>query len=313
MSENHPGVFEDPNEARHQNMSKGGGLKKTCPACKNKIFNGFKKCPMCKAPQPKNVRLNKKIEKFERKKKIWVANTKKNQVTSHLWDDAIILIEKLHAVGWRPLLLVEYPHKKAKMILPKDKVLGKSAQTCVENIYEIFKMMVEVNTEQATDSSHEPEEATVTLNFEITPLREQDSVATISVDQGAGTVADFNKPPTGQDLTSGMSLDQGAGTEDGPEWLLSPPPTVQDSVAAVSVDQGAGTVAVADQPATGQGKRRNQRKRVRTKDCPHNNRDVHPYRGIIRTRQRKGKTELLYDWMPCDLCGKTWPPTWQTA
>ncbi|KAG1955371.1 hypothetical protein F2P79_008463 [Pimephales promelas] len=65
--------------------------------------------------------------------------------------------------------------------------------------------MVEVNPEQATDSSHEPEEATVTLNFEITnPLREQD-------------------------LTSGMNLDQGAGTEGGPELLLSPPPTVQDS------------------------------------------------------------------------------------
>ncbi len=73
-------------------MSKGGGLKKTCPACKNKIFNGFKKCPMCKASQPKNVRLKKKIEKFEQKKKTWVANTKKNQVTSHLWDDAIILV-----------------------------------------------------------------------------------------------------------------------------------------------------------------------------------------------------------------------------
>ncbi len=31
-----------------------------------------------------------------------------------------------------------------------------------------------VNTDQTTDSSHEPEEATVTLNFEITtPIREQ--------------------------------------------------------------------------------------------------------------------------------------------
>ncbi|KAK7169978.1 hypothetical protein R3I94_000272 [Phoxinus phoxinus] len=204
------------------------------------------------------------------------------------------------------------------MILPKDQVLGKGAQTCVQNIYEIFKMMVEVNTDQATDSSHEPGEATVTLNFEITPLtREQESVAIISVDQGAGTVAVADQPLTGQDLTGGESLDQGAGTEDGPELLPSPPPTVQDSVAIISVDQGAGTVAVAvdvaDQPLKGQGKRRNQRKRVSTKDCPHNNRDVHPYRGIIRTRQRKGKTELLYDWMPCDLCGKTWPPTWQTA
>ncbi len=47
---------------------------------------------MCKASQPKHVRLKEKIEKFEQKKKTWVANTKKNQVTSHLWDDAIILV-----------------------------------------------------------------------------------------------------------------------------------------------------------------------------------------------------------------------------
>lgn len=61
------------------------------PSMQNKIFNSFKKCPMCKAPQPKNVRLNKKIEKFKQKKKKGCQHTK-NQVTSHLWDDAIILV-----------------------------------------------------------------------------------------------------------------------------------------------------------------------------------------------------------------------------
>ncbi|XP_039528969.1 uncharacterized protein LOC120480080 isoform X2 [Pimephales promelas] len=171
------------------------------------------------------------------------------------------------------------------MILPKDELLSK------------------VNPEQATDSSHEPEEATVILNFEITnPLREQDSVATISVDQG--TVAVGDQSPTGQDLTSGMTLDQGAGTEGGPELLLSPPPTVQDSVATISVDQEAGTVAVADQPPTGQGKRRNQRKRVRTKDCPHNNRDVHPYRGIIRTSRERGRPNSCTTGCPAIYAGK---------
>ncbi len=55
-------------------------------------------------------------------------------------------IEKLHAVGWRPLLLLEYPYKKAKMILPKDLALGTNAQTCVNNIHEIYKIMVEGET-----------------------------------------------------------------------------------------------------------------------------------------------------------------------
>ncbi len=44
------------------------------------------------------------------------------------------------------MLLLEYPHKKAKLILPKDLPLGTNAQTCVKNIHEIFKIMVEGET-----------------------------------------------------------------------------------------------------------------------------------------------------------------------
>ncbi len=78
-------------------MSKrGGGLKKTCPACKEKIFNGFKMCPNCKAPQCKHLRLKKKIEKFEQKKDTWVASNKRNQLISHLLDDAVILVSNLY-------------------------------------------------------------------------------------------------------------------------------------------------------------------------------------------------------------------------
>ncbi|KAL0970074.1 hypothetical protein UPYG_G00236790, partial [Umbra pygmaea] len=205
------------------------------------------------------------------------------------------------------------------------------------------------NTNQPTQTtSHDSEE--VTLHLESIPnpsTGEQDSTAAtgmvqgavatdgpecelclpptgqanICMDQGAVTKADpghdINQPPTGPDLTAGMSMDLGAGTEDGPELHFSPPPTGKDSIAAI--DQGAGTMANAEEvfnpPPTGPGTTRNQRKKVgiKPKDCPHNNQDVHTYRGIIRTRQRKGKTELLYDWMPCDLCGKTWPPTWETA
>jgi len=36
----------------------GGGLKKSCPACLEKIFNGCKVCPICKTAQPQHVRLN---------------------------------------------------------------------------------------------------------------------------------------------------------------------------------------------------------------------------------------------------------------
>ena len=44
----------------NKNMSRSGGFKKSCPACRANIFNGYKVCPMCKAPQPQKFRLKKK-------------------------------------------------------------------------------------------------------------------------------------------------------------------------------------------------------------------------------------------------------------
>ena len=63
-----------------------GSLKKACAACQAPIYNGFKVCPTCKAPQPQKMRLKKKLDKFLNQKDAWVANTKRNQVTSHLFD-----------------------------------------------------------------------------------------------------------------------------------------------------------------------------------------------------------------------------------
>ncbi|XP_049442247.1 uncharacterized protein LOC125894707 [Epinephelus fuscoguttatus] len=58
---------------------------------------------------------------------------------------------------------------------------------------------------------------------------------------------------------------------------------------------------------------RQSRKKKNMKDCPHNQLEMFAIREILKTRNRKGRTEHLYDWQPCTLCGKTWPPSWQPA
>ena len=81
----------------NKNMARGG-LKKSCPACHEYIYNGYKVCPMCKAPQTQQLRLKKKLAKFKKEKDTWVANTKKNQMASHLLDDAVILVSNLRYI-----------------------------------------------------------------------------------------------------------------------------------------------------------------------------------------------------------------------
>jgi hypothetical protein len=62
-----------------------GSLKKACAACQAPIYNGFKVCPMFTA-------------KFRHEKDTWVANIKRNHVTSHLFDDAVILVSNITIV-----------------------------------------------------------------------------------------------------------------------------------------------------------------------------------------------------------------------
>nr|XP_055027351.1 uncharacterized protein LOC129416964 isoform X2 [Misgurnus anguillicaudatus] len=101
--------------------------------------------------------------------------------------------------------------------------------------------MVEGNTNQATESCQEPEEATLILHLEtlVNPSAEQ-----VSLDQGAGTMDDTEcdlSHTTGQDFTAAASLEQGAGTMNGTESDLSSP-TGQDFTAVTSLEQEAGTI-----------------------------------------------------------------------
>ncbi|CAL8234733.1 unnamed protein product [Boreogadus saida] len=81
-----------------------------------------------------------------------VANTKKNQITSHLLDDAVILIEKLNAVGWKPILLLEYP-KEARMLLPEGLVPSVGERKCLDDIEEMYTFMIEAFAETLLSAS----------------------------------------------------------------------------------------------------------------------------------------------------------------
>ncbi|KAJ8349387.1 hypothetical protein SKAU_G00245170 [Synaphobranchus kaupii] len=109
------------------------------------------------------MRLQKKIRKFDAKREEWLASLKRNHNISSIKDEASILLEKLQALGFRPLLLLAKENKKlgpghfkSEMMTPRC-TLTKSSEMCLENIKGIYQIMVEGWTPYAppTQSSGE--------------------------------------------------------------------------------------------------------------------------------------------------------------
>ncbi|KAI4799307.1 hypothetical protein KUCAC02_017006 [Chaenocephalus aceratus] len=90
----------------------GGSTKKTCPFCQNILFCAQKICAHCLKEQPRKLRLEKKLKRFDEKRGGWVSGRKKNHNIASIKDEAIVLLEKLHAIGFKPVLLLGKETKK---------------------------------------------------------------------------------------------------------------------------------------------------------------------------------------------------------
>lgn len=69
-----------------------GSVFKKCISCQANIGVACKVCKQCQTKQPTKARLAKKLQNFEGKKEKWVKNIKKNKITSHVLDEASILV-----------------------------------------------------------------------------------------------------------------------------------------------------------------------------------------------------------------------------
>ncbi|XP_067273061.1 cell growth-regulating nucleolar protein-like [Pseudorasbora parva] len=81
--------------------------KKKCPNCPQVMPCATQICKACGAEQPKKARLMKRLQALDIKKREWLGNLKKNHNEAAMRDEAIILLEKLHAMGYKPLLLLQ--------------------------------------------------------------------------------------------------------------------------------------------------------------------------------------------------------------
>ncbi|KAK1875367.1 D-glycero-beta-D-manno-heptose-17-bisphosphate 7-phosphatase [Dissostichus eleginoides] len=148
----------------------GGSTKKTCPFCQGILFCAQKICAQCLKEQPKKQRLEKKLKRFDEKREDWVSGRKKNHNIVSIKDEAIVLLEKLHAIGFKPVLLLGKETRKKERqceILTPRCTLTAYAQDYLDKIGTFYEYLCEGWTQDSTGQgvAEDPDEEIIMLNL----------------------------------------------------------------------------------------------------------------------------------------------------
>ncbi|RXN36516.1 CAP domain [Labeo rohita] len=103
-------------------------------------------CSNCKKEQPLKQRLKKKLQRFDEKKEEWVVGRKKNHNSASIKDEAIFMLEKLHAIGYKPVLLLGKETKKkeskCEILIPRC-TLSSYAKEYLQKIGSFYEYLCE--------------------------------------------------------------------------------------------------------------------------------------------------------------------------
>ncbi|KAI4811635.1 hypothetical protein KUCAC02_014514 [Chaenocephalus aceratus] len=121
-----------------------GSTSRQCSSCCMSLNVACKTCKFCKAVQPRKLRLNKKMEKFDTKANTWVQAQKRNATSSHLRDQAALVLEKCQALGARGVLFLARPGIKkdwtCEAMMPRCNV-STDASTCLRKMAVLFEFV----------------------------------------------------------------------------------------------------------------------------------------------------------------------------
>uniref|UniRef100_A0A8C5D3P9 Zinc finger protein 62-like n=2 Tax=Gouania willdenowi TaxID=441366 RepID=A0A8C5D3P9_GOUWI len=120
--------------------------KKTCFFCQGVLFCAQKVCCRCKKDQPVKHRLKKKL----------LCDRKKKHNVALIEDEAIIMLEKFHAIGCKPMLLLGKEIKKGQtkcdILTPRCR-LSASAKDYLQKISSFYQCLCEGWTQESTDDN----------------------------------------------------------------------------------------------------------------------------------------------------------------
>ncbi|XP_051250679.1 uncharacterized protein LOC127360331 isoform X2 [Dicentrarchus labrax] len=292
----------------------GGSIKKKCPFCEAILFCAQKKCTYCKMEQPAKQRLKKRLKKFDQKREEWVVGLKKNHNLASIKDEAIVLLEKLHAMGYKPVLLLGKETKtgatNCEVLTPRCE-LTLQAQNSLQKMGSFYESICEGWSQEIPAD----DDQVITLTLTPCDPLEVKSQEQASSTEGQAYSSDLIRAHAERALS--LSPVQNAEEVENPKDLQTAEEVEnpKDLQAAEVQSRGSdiGTVL-------------NPRRKKKTSEAPkhlpvrkktqincsyHSRLEAFPIRRVVKERLRNGKEEILVDWKPCPVCGKEWAHSWQ--
>ncbi|XP_023807300.1 uncharacterized protein LOC110013634 isoform X2 [Oryzias latipes] len=253
-----------------------GSTTKLCVSCKAVIGVATKTCKVCQTIQPMRQRLAKKLEKFQSKKETWLQKHKKNKTTTHVLDEASVLVEKLNTLGQKAVVFIARPGKKTStwhthVIHPRWQLTDQAGQ-CLDRMKDLYELMINGWT---------------------------------SLQMPSGPVIQPSTSPAIQPSTA-PSIQPSAS----PAIQPSTAPSIQPSASPAIQPSTASSI----QPSTSvpaKKKKKRDNKKDSPGECSHGGEDqFYPVKQVLKTKKQKGKLMEFVEWEPCSMCGKTWSPQW---
>ncbi|XP_023818317.1 uncharacterized protein LOC110014374 isoform X3 [Oryzias latipes] len=142
-----------------------GSTTKHCVSCRVRIAVATKTCKICQTVQPSKQRLAKKLERFKAKKESWLQNHRKNKTTTHVLDEASVLVEKLHALGHRAVVFIARPGRKAStwhahIVHPRWQLTDQAGK-CLDRMKLLYELVITgwTNQQLSTAPAIQPSQA----------------------------------------------------------------------------------------------------------------------------------------------------------
>ncbi|XP_043079093.1 uncharacterized protein LOC122327678 isoform X2 [Puntigrus tetrazona] len=303
-------VFSLKREETEVQTDMPGNTQKVCIGCNTLISVAFKTCPLCKQLQPYKAKVAARRCNFQNKKAEWKKSIKKNNNRTVVLNGSHVLLDKLAALDFFPILLLAKKFKRslvADVILGGDYVLDPDLLQRVKSMYEAVLKIHFQRQKKATSSTETADPPEATSTDASSPLEDIGTDATIPPEATAS-------PPEATS-TNVFSPPPGISTSPSEAAATSPPEVT-------STDASSPPEATRPRDQKGKKRPRNpvqqkgaskmEKKKYECPECStrvsQNNFD---YSNVLKRRVRKGPEEVLIRWgsMPCQTCGTKWKDT----